>query len=139
MKFFAVVLPFKICSFVAMNSSEQKLNRCLHAIADPTRRRILQALKERGACSIGKDVGLCASDIELRIHLSQPTISHHLRILADAGVLSVREAGQHRFISINRRVIRELALLLPARLTPRRDRVPDRAASSRGAKREGAR
>ena len=31
-------------------------------------------------------------------NLSQPTISHHLGILANAGVIVVREAGQHRFI-----------------------------------------
>ena len=36
----------------------------LQAVADPTRRRILRALKERGGCAIGKDEGLCASDIE---------------------------------------------------------------------------
>jgi len=60
---------------------EHDLNRILNAIADPTRRRILQTLKEPGGCSIGKDVGLCASDIEQRIQLSQPTISHHMAIL----------------------------------------------------------
>ena len=44
-----------------MDNPEQGLNRRLQAIADPTRRRILAALKERGGCSIGKDVGLQVS------------------------------------------------------------------------------
>jgi len=74
-------------------SSEQKLDRMLHAIADPTRRRILEALKERGACSIGKETGLCASDIELRMHLSQPTISHHMAILTKAGLVQAEKVG----------------------------------------------
>jgi ArsR family transcriptional regulator len=76
-----------------MGHSEQGLDRILHAIADPTRRRILQALKERGGCSIGKDVGLCASDIEMRVHLSQPTISHHMSILRSAGLVEAKKLG----------------------------------------------
>ena len=76
-----------------MTDPEQTLNRALHAIADPTRRRILQALKERGACSIGKDVGLCASDIELRVHLTQPTISHHMSILRKSRISGGEEVG----------------------------------------------
>src|SRR3984957_9674928 len=107
------------------------LARALKALGDTRRLRMAQEIAAAGELSCGQ--------VAERFDLSQPTISHHLRLLADAGVLSVREAGQHRFISVNCRVIRELALLLPARLTPRRDRVPDRAASSRGAKREGAR
>lgn len=73
---------------------EPNLDRMLHAIADPNRRKILQALKERGGCSIGKDVGLCASDIEMRIHLSQPTISHHMAILRKAQLVEAKKIGQ---------------------------------------------
>ena len=73
---------------------ELNLDRMLHAIADPSRRKILQALKERGGCSIGKDVGLCASDIEMRIHLSQPTISHHMAILRKAQLVEAKKIGQ---------------------------------------------
>jgi ArsR family transcriptional regulator len=76
-----------------MSNPEQVLDRMLHAIADPTRRRILQALKERGGCSIGKDVGLCASDIEVRVHLSQPTISHHMAVLKNAGLVESKKLG----------------------------------------------
>lgn len=52
-----------------MSNPENSLSRILHAIADPTRRQILQALKERKACSIGKEVGLCACDIEQRVQV----------------------------------------------------------------------
>ena len=76
-----------------MTSTEQDLNRILNAIADPTRRRILQALKEQGGCSIDKDVGLCASDIEKRIHLKQPTISHHMAILTKVGLVEAKKIG----------------------------------------------
>ena len=92
-----------------MTNPEQTLNRVLHAIADPTRRRILQALKERGACSIGKDVGLCASDIELRVHLSQPTISHHMSILRRAGLVEAKKLGQWMWYQRNDAALRAFA------------------------------
>src|SRR2546426_11979760 len=99
-----------------MNNPEQALNRMLQAIADPTRRRILQALKERGGCSIGKDVGLCASDIELRIHLSQPTISHHMSILKKAGLVQAKKLGQWRGEPRNQTARRAVSLARRARL-----------------------
>ena len=92
-----------------MKDSEQALNRALHAIADPARRRILQALKERGACSIGKDEGLCASDIEPRVHLSQPTISHHMSILKKAGLVEAKKLGQWMWYRRDESALREFA------------------------------
>ena len=95
-----------------MTDSEQALNRSLRAIADPARRRILQALKERGACSIGKDEGLCASDIEPRVHLSQPTISHHMSILKKAGLVEAKKLGQWMWYRRNETALREFARAL---------------------------
>jgi DNA-binding transcriptional ArsR family regulator len=92
-----------------MSNAEQALNRILQAIADPTRRRILQALKERGGCSIGKDVGLCASDIEERVHLSQPTISHHMAILKKVGLVEAKKQGQWMWYRRNEKAITGLA------------------------------
>ncbi len=92
-----------------MSNPEQLLDRMLHAIADPTRRRILQALKERGGCSIGKDVGLCASDIEMRVPLSQPTISHHMSILKKAGLVEAKKLGLWVWYRRNEAVLRDLA------------------------------
>jgi ArsR family transcriptional regulator len=91
-----------------MNHSDQALDRSLQAIADPTRRRILRVLKERGGCSIGKDIGLCASDIEERIHLTQPTISHHMAILRKAGLVEARTLGQWMWYRRNEAAMREL-------------------------------
>jgi ArsR family transcriptional regulator len=85
----------------------QTLNRTLHAIAHPARRRILQALKERGASSIGKDEGLCASDIERRLHLSQPTISHHMSILKKAGLVEAKKLGQWMWYRRDENALRE--------------------------------
>jgi len=95
-----------------MTTPDQTLNRILQAVADPNRRRILEALKERGACSIGKDVGLCASDIELRIKLSQPTISHHMAVLERAGLVEARKVGQWRWYKRNENTLKEFARTL---------------------------
>jgi len=92
-----------------MNVAEDALDRMFHAIADPTRRRILRALKERGGCSVGKDVGLCAHDIELRIQLSQPTISHHMAILTKSGLVEAKKLGQWKWYRRNESVLREFS------------------------------
>ena len=102
---------FSVYSYF-MASQDQAFTRFLHAIADPTRRRILQVLKIRGACSIGKEVGLCACDIEERIHLSQPTISHHMRILQKAGLVEAQKEGHWRWYQRNERNIKQLAKTL---------------------------
>ena len=95
-----------------MTLTEQKLDLVLNAIADPTRRRILHALKEQGGCSIGKDIGLCASDIEQRIHLSQPTISHHMAILTKAGVVEAKKIGLWMWYRRSEAVLREFGRAL---------------------------
>jgi DNA-binding transcriptional ArsR family regulator len=95
-----------------MFTPEPALDRTLHAIADPTRRRILQALKERGGCSIGKNVGLCAGDIEERVRLSQPTISHHMAILTKAGLVETKKHGQWRWYRRNESALRQLIKML---------------------------
>ena len=83
-------------------------DRFLHAIADPSRRRILWALKEKGGCSIGKETGLCAGDIEQRVKLSQPTISHHMRILERASLVEAKRAGHWRWYRRNEKLISEM-------------------------------
>ena len=93
-----------------MNQSDQSLHRFLHAVADPTRRKILAALRERGGCSLDKDTGLCALDIEQRMHLSQPTISHHMAILKKAGLVEAKKEGLWRWYRRNDRAIGEMLI-----------------------------
>ena len=95
-----------------MAEEEKTLNRMLQAIADPARRRILQLLKEKGGCSIGKEVGLCASDIETRIELSQPTISHHMSVLRKAGLVEAVKVGQWMWYRRNEAALRGFARTL---------------------------
>ena len=80
----------------------------LRAVADPTRRRILRALGQKGQCSIGESTGLCARDIEARIKLSQPTISHHMKILAEAGLVTSQRRGQWMWYRRDEAAVRDM-------------------------------
>lgn len=95
-------------------SSDVSLDRALHAIADPTRRRILQTLKD-GKRSEAK-TSLCGGDIEERIRLSQPTISHHMAILTKAGLVEATKQGQWRWYRRNEKAIRQVVKSLRGRL-----------------------
>jgi DNA-binding transcriptional ArsR family regulator len=86
---------------------ERKLTLMLQAVVDPVRRKILRAPKEKGGCSIGRSEGLCASDIELRIHLSQSTISHHMSVLKKAGLVEAEKLGQWMWYRRNENALKE--------------------------------
>jgi DNA-binding transcriptional ArsR family regulator len=92
------------------------LDSALHAIADPTRRRILGALKMYPANAAVKNSGLCAGDIEERISLSQPTISHHMAILTKAGLVDAVKQGQWRWYRRNEKALRRLVKSLRTQL-----------------------
>jgi ArsR family transcriptional regulator len=88
------------------------LEAMLHALADPSRRTILRLLKQRGCCSLDKEVGMCACDIEARVDLSQPTISHHMAVLKRAGLVVAAREGQWMWYRRNEEALRELARAL---------------------------
>lgn len=60
--------------------------RLLKALADPTRLRILSLLNRY-------EGDICVFEIVESFTLEQPTISHHLRILRDAGLVDCRKSG----------------------------------------------
>lgn len=103
-------------------TSDASLDRALQAIADPTRRRILQVLKERGnetKSAAEKPVHgpcLCGGEIEERIRLSQPTISHHMNILTKAGLVEATKQGQWRWYRRNEKAIRVVVKTLRGKL-----------------------
>ena len=58
----------------------------LKALADPTRLRMLELL-------VAQPGELCVCDITSQFEQRQPTISHHLRILRDAGLIRGEKRG----------------------------------------------
>ena len=78
---------------------EDDLNALFKALNDPTRREILEMLK-------AKD--LTAGEIADQFDISKPSISHHLDLLRQAGlVVSVKE-GQFIYYSLNTTVMDEM-------------------------------
>ena len=74
------------------------LNRTLAALADPTRRAILQMLNERD---------MTAGEIGARFHISAPSVSHHLSVLKQAELVSSERNGQTIVYSLNSTVVQE--------------------------------
>ncbi len=90
--------------------------RALRAVVDPRRRQILQMLKQKGCCSIAKPLGLCACDIEQRLPLSQPTISHHMSVLTQAGLVEKEKHGQWVWYRRSEKALRQFREALEGEL-----------------------
>ena len=67
----------------------------LQALADPVR---LEMVRQLGQCP---DAGELACG-QLRLPVSKSTVSHHLRVLHDAGVIAYREQGTRKFAFLRR-------------------------------------
>jgi DNA-binding transcriptional ArsR family regulator len=71
----------------------------LEAIAEPTRRRILDAVRDR-ECSV--------NELVEKVGMHQPGVSRHLKVLRDAGVVEVRRDAQRRLYSLRAEPLMEL-------------------------------
>lgn len=72
--------------------------RLLKALADPTRLRILSLLSRH-------EGEVCVFEIVESFTLEQPTISHHLRILRDAGLVDCRKKGLWAYYYVRREIL----------------------------------
>lgn len=75
------------------------MNATFKALNDPTRRRILEMLRERD---------MTAGDIADAFAISKPSISHHLDQLKQAGLVEGRRNGQFIVYSLDTTVIEDL-------------------------------
>jgi ArsR family transcriptional regulator, arsenate/arsenite/antimonite-responsive transcriptional repressor len=77
-------------------------------IADATRRDVLAVLLERYISTESETGEISVGDIVEHLGLTQPTVSKHLRVLRDHGLVSVREDGQHRYYSLDSSPLEEV-------------------------------
>lgn len=70
-------------------------------VADPNRRDLLQVLLERYVETDSASGEMSVGEIVEKLELSQPTVSKHLKVLRDHGLVTVREEGQHRYYSLD--------------------------------------
>jgi ArsR family transcriptional regulator, arsenate/arsenite/antimonite-responsive transcriptional repressor len=89
-------------------SSDQadRLAPLLKALADPVRLRLVSIV----ASSEGGEA--CVCDLNDAFDLSQPTISHHLKVLHDAGLLDRTKRGVWVYYAVRREVLSDIAALI---------------------------
>lgn len=82
--------------------SDEKLVQIYKALGEPTRLKIIKMLVDEPhkACMDMTD--------ELEIN-SNSTLSHHLKILINCELVSIRKEGTYRYYSLNRELIEEYA------------------------------
>jgi len=72
--------------------ADRRLIKVAKALADETRFSILKVIARTGEASCG--------ELARRFPVAQPTISHHTRVLVEAGLLTSRRAGQHSYFRL---------------------------------------
>ncbi len=77
-------------------------------VADATRRELLRVLLEQHLASNSTGSGISVGQLVASLNTSQPTVSKHLKVLRDVGLVTVRESGQHRYYSIDSSPLEEV-------------------------------
>jgi ArsR family transcriptional regulator len=86
----------------------ERIATAFKVIADPARLRLLSLIAAAGEC--------CVCDMTAPLRLSQPTISHHLKVMHEAGLLAREKRGTWAYYSI----VPEALAILRDVLTPAR-------------------
>jgi ArsR family transcriptional regulator, arsenate/arsenite/antimonite-responsive transcriptional repressor len=98
---------------MSMDRTGERLVRVAKALGDPTRLELLRRIAGSGE--------ICCKDLVTLFPVSQATVSHHLKILADAGLVAVRREGQFGWYRLRRETLEGHAALLGRALpAPRR-------------------
>ena len=75
------------------------ISKIMKALSDPKRLRIVDMLSQ------GE---LCARNIQTAFNISQPTLSHDMRVLKEAGITAERRDGKNIFYSLDHRTLHGL-------------------------------
>ena len=86
----------------------ETLARALQALADPARLRLLSLI---ASCP---DAEACGCDLTTPVGLSQPTVSHHLNVLHEAGLLERERRGKWVFYRVRPEPLAAVRSLLSA-------------------------
>jgi DNA-binding transcriptional ArsR family regulator len=80
-----------------------RMNEAFKALADPTRRQILQLLRQ------GE---MTAGALAERFDMSKPSMSHHFAMLKQADLIDARREGQQIYYSLNTTVMEDLLAIV---------------------------
>ena len=90
----------------------------LKAIADPKRLLIIEMLARNENCSCDEFCGCRLLENVEELEISQPTLSHHMKILCDCGITMARREGKRTYYTLNHDVIDEFLQFLTTITTP---------------------
>ena len=94
-----IVDGFQVDNIDYLSNSDIESIEVLKALADPTRRRILELLAQGD---------LTAGEIAAHFDMTKPSVSHHLNILKSAALITDERRGQNIVYSVNLTVFQEL-------------------------------
>lgn len=98
MKNIEVLSPLSCCTPLVgtpmRRSDAESVARALKALADPARVQIISIVASHA------NAEACVCDLQDALGLSQPTVSHHLKVLVDAGFLSRSQRGTWAFYAL---------------------------------------
>lgn len=77
----------------------EKTSLVLKAMADPKRLKIIDLLSQDS---------LCACEVLEHFDFTQPTLSHHMKVLEKAGIISVSKQGHWHHYALEERFVTEL-------------------------------
>jgi ArsR family transcriptional regulator, arsenate/arsenite/antimonite-responsive transcriptional repressor len=96
-----------ICAEPLAADAADRLAKLLKALADPARLRIVSLIQAHGGEA-------CVCDLTDELELSQPTVSHHLKILFDAGLVSREKRGVWAYYRLLPKALDSLCQVLAA-------------------------
>jgi ArsR family transcriptional regulator, arsenate/arsenite/antimonite-responsive transcriptional repressor len=93
---------------VLSDAQAQTLASTLKAVAEPMRVKILHRLVSAAPS------GVCVCDLTVPLGLAQPSVSYHLRILRNAGLVDRRQDRTFAYYSVRPGALNQLAMLIAA-------------------------
>jgi ArsR family transcriptional regulator len=91
------------------DAAAEALARMFKALADPNRVRLLSMI------AAADEQEACVCDLTAPLGLAQPTISHHMKVLAEAGLVSREQRGKWAYFSLVPGILESLAEALSPR------------------------
>lgn len=94
--------------------SRPAVHEQLRLLGDPTRWRILEFLADPILSCSSRADGVCGCDLETFLGVTQPTVSHHMKQLVEAGLVTSERKGRWVFYELQPVAFSELAAALEA-------------------------
>lgn len=107
-----ITIEIILCEVNEMEQIYTNTAKMLKAISDPKRLQIVDML------SCGE---LCACKILEAFHITQPTLSHDMKLLVEAGLVNDRREGKNIYYSLNTETLKGLQMVLDTLFSEKTD------------------